>query len=309
MNSVLTSNSYIVPILSSANLNHPHGCSGDSYSGISDAGTTSMTMATLPPELTDRIIDFLHFDYEALKACSLVCKNWIPSSRYNLFGNLDLTSSIDQHSLIRLLKNSPASTIPNHVHTFSIYIPDPRHDLFPFFDRIAPYLDRFPVRSLTLTGHQWKPISKEHEGYVSKWFSGIRELHVHLNFSSPEDFCTLITCFCSLETLRIRLERLRFGVDDLQPKIHSFAFPPHLRTLKIRLDHARPLLSWLVSVTQFPPINILELSTITDKELPAVRALLQTLGPSIHSLMLQFACSIRAFIQLLISESMFKIDM
>ncbi|KAK0436766.1 hypothetical protein EV421DRAFT_1830825 [Armillaria borealis] len=38
-----------------------------------------------PPELFDRFIDFLHHDNEALKACSLVCRAWIPASRFHLF--------------------------------------------------------------------------------------------------------------------------------------------------------------------------------------------------------------------------------
>lgn len=33
----------------------------------------------------DRFIDFLHHDSEALKACSLVCRAWIPASRFHLF--------------------------------------------------------------------------------------------------------------------------------------------------------------------------------------------------------------------------------
>ncbi|OCH87681.1 hypothetical protein OBBRIDRAFT_735766, partial [Obba rivulosa] len=42
-------------------------------------------IANLPPELTDRIIDFLHDDTEALKSCSTVCHFWTPSTRYHLF--------------------------------------------------------------------------------------------------------------------------------------------------------------------------------------------------------------------------------
>jgi len=259
-----------------------------------------MSMATLPPELTDHIIDFLHDDRKTLLSCSLVSKIWLPSSRYHLFGSLDIYSKERQDSLIRLLKNSPASTIPNHVHTFSI-VTDQRSDIPNSFDTIAPYLDRLPVRSLTLKGHQWRPINKEHEKDVLKWFSGIRELETRLGFSCSEHFFRLISSFCSLEKLRMHIKGLRFRFDDLQP-IRSFAFPPHLHTLVIGLDSERPLaLSWLVSVTQFPPINTLDLYTITDvdEELPGVQALLQTLGPSIHSLVLWFECSIRTFIQLL----------
>ncbi|PBK79477.1 hypothetical protein ARMGADRAFT_884869, partial [Armillaria gallica] len=39
-----------------------------------------------PPELFDRFIDFLHHDKQALKVCSLVCRTWIPASRFHLLG-------------------------------------------------------------------------------------------------------------------------------------------------------------------------------------------------------------------------------
>ncbi|KAK0432409.1 uncharacterized protein EV420DRAFT_688299 [Desarmillaria tabescens] len=38
-----------------------------------------------PSELCDRIIDFLHHDHKALKSCSLVCRAWIPATRFHLF--------------------------------------------------------------------------------------------------------------------------------------------------------------------------------------------------------------------------------
>ncbi|KAK0475045.1 hypothetical protein EDD18DRAFT_1218866 [Armillaria luteobubalina] len=41
-----------------------------------------------PAELFDRFIDFLHHDKKALKACGLVCRAWIPASRFNLFKRL-----------------------------------------------------------------------------------------------------------------------------------------------------------------------------------------------------------------------------
>ncbi|EJF64777.1 hypothetical protein DICSQDRAFT_52376, partial [Dichomitus squalens LYAD-421 SS1] len=39
----------------------------------------------LPGELVDRIIDHLYNDASSLKATSLVCKTWLPRSRFHLF--------------------------------------------------------------------------------------------------------------------------------------------------------------------------------------------------------------------------------
>ncbi|OCH87435.1 hypothetical protein OBBRIDRAFT_736158, partial [Obba rivulosa] len=42
----------------------------------------------LPPELTDRVIDFLHDDLNALRSCALVCHAWLSASRYHVFRSL-----------------------------------------------------------------------------------------------------------------------------------------------------------------------------------------------------------------------------
>ncbi|KAE9397746.1 hypothetical protein BT96DRAFT_822927, partial [Gymnopus androsaceus JB14] len=43
------------------------------------------------PELFDAIIDFLHNDTEALFRCSLVCRSWVPTTRYHLFRCIHIT--------------------------------------------------------------------------------------------------------------------------------------------------------------------------------------------------------------------------
>lgn len=40
----------------------------------------------VPQELYERIIDHLYEDIPALLACCLVCRAWVPASRYHLFG-------------------------------------------------------------------------------------------------------------------------------------------------------------------------------------------------------------------------------
>ncbi|KAJ7115411.1 hypothetical protein C8R44DRAFT_709797, partial [Mycena epipterygia] len=42
----------------------------------------------LPPELTDYIIDFLWESQPDLRACCLVCREWLPSSRRHLFASI-----------------------------------------------------------------------------------------------------------------------------------------------------------------------------------------------------------------------------
>jgi hypothetical protein len=68
--------------------------------------TVFASMALLPPEITDRIIDFLHDDRKALYACSLVCREWVPSSHTHLFWTINLSRNC-QTALLRLLEFTP----------------------------------------------------------------------------------------------------------------------------------------------------------------------------------------------------------
>ncbi|EJD36718.1 hypothetical protein AURDEDRAFT_174238 [Auricularia subglabra TFB-10046 SS5] len=62
----------------------------------------------LPPELTDRIIDFLWNDRTALRTCSLVCTAWRSASQYHLFSLLAFDSAPqDVERRLRGLRDSP----------------------------------------------------------------------------------------------------------------------------------------------------------------------------------------------------------
>lgn len=47
-------------------------------------------MYLIPAEIADQIIDYLYNDSITLKQCSLVCKGWIPSTRFHLFSSISI---------------------------------------------------------------------------------------------------------------------------------------------------------------------------------------------------------------------------
>jgi len=47
----------------------------------------------IPPEIVDRIIDYVHDDVKTLTACSLIARDWVPSTRLHLFTRLSLLSA------------------------------------------------------------------------------------------------------------------------------------------------------------------------------------------------------------------------
>jgi hypothetical protein len=99
-------------------------------------------MRQFPTELIDYTLDFLHSDKKTLRDCSLVCRNWLPVTRFHLFGTLYIDSS-SVYSFIELLLPSPLPTIASHVHMLHILFLDD-----PVFDIIAPYLEDFVCSQL-----------------------------------------------------------------------------------------------------------------------------------------------------------------
>ncbi|CAK5277843.1 unnamed protein product [Mycena citricolor] len=78
-------------------------------------------MLSLPPELFEHAIDFLHSDRPDLGNCALVCRAWLPRSRFHLFSSVcfDTDDGFRAAHLNHLL-SSPRSTIPLHVQTLEL---------------------------------------------------------------------------------------------------------------------------------------------------------------------------------------------
>ena len=68
-------------------------------------------------ELYDYIIDFLHDDHSALRACSLVCQSWLPASRSHLFYHLALDYG-DPRRIFTAICSSPH--IASYVNILSV---------------------------------------------------------------------------------------------------------------------------------------------------------------------------------------------
>ncbi|TBU45678.1 hypothetical protein BD309DRAFT_823093, partial [Dichomitus squalens] len=49
--------------------------------------------SVLPPEITDKVIDYLHDQPRALSSCSLVCSDWLPRSRLHRFRDARFTDT------------------------------------------------------------------------------------------------------------------------------------------------------------------------------------------------------------------------
>ncbi|KAJ3520615.1 hypothetical protein NM688_g9137 [Phlebia brevispora] len=72
----------------------------------STASLNEQRRMKLPQELSDMIVDFLHDDRDTLKACSLVCRAWVPSSHLHLFYAITVHAAAFSDALLQLLRSS-----------------------------------------------------------------------------------------------------------------------------------------------------------------------------------------------------------
>jgi hypothetical protein len=232
-------------------------------------------MTKVPPELTDRIIDFLHSDRKALKTCALVCKSWIPSSRLHLFETLYLTTSNKILELTNLLGSNDSTTIERHVRTLKI------NDWVPFV-RLAQYLSRFPaLESLILIG-----VQDDIHGLddLHLWFNGITNLDVmSFQFINPKCFSRFLDAFPLLESLRINLRGLSRDDDAQSPTI---SLPLRIRILHIILSSS--MLPFLLSI-RFPPLAELSLYEATTSDLVGLYFWFRSLPSTLRALNIRFS--------------------
>jgi hypothetical protein len=155
-------------------------------------------MARLPPELTDIIIGLLSDDEAALRACSLVRKDWVPPSRCRLFSAITLKGSPQLTNALVELLTSPSSTIARYVHTVEL---QSFGDTLEPLSTIARTLEKLVgVETLILVGW-WSSAQMCEIECLSMWFAKITTLALDLWIFNSFTFLCL---FRSLRVLRLR---------------------------------------------------------------------------------------------------------
>ncbi|KAL7281203.1 hypothetical protein ACG7TL_004511 [Trametes sanguinea] len=64
-------------------------------------------MSELPPEIIDRILDYLHDDHRTLGSCALAARIMVPAARFHRFDSLDLSKRSRIPTLVPLLDAAP----------------------------------------------------------------------------------------------------------------------------------------------------------------------------------------------------------
>ena len=162
-----TQGSYDVGLLNTV----PHTCTVQQDALLA---TTKTQRHALPTEVWERVIDLCrthyHLDgtrnmhlevrlrtdgtYETWRMCSLVCKSWLPRSRYNLLAEICISRPEQIDKLLRTLENHPA--LAEHVVKLTVSLPPDATTAYIPFNRkpLSRVLSKCQV--LDLRGVDWR---------------------------------------------------------------------------------------------------------------------------------------------------------
>ncbi|KAF7293915.1 Serine/threonine-protein phosphatase [Mycena chlorophos] len=216
----------------------------------------SMALAKLPIELAEYLIDVLGADSDAhtaipaLAACSLVCRRWLPRTRYHLFRTLDLAADWTPEAnrvtdLLVLLRNTP----PGHI-TFASSVSTIRLRKRTWgmtsVDTVLSVLAEAGIAPsrLDIDCPAYEP--------RNPWLTfgnSIRDISLTLHLDMPfGSLLAYLGTFPHLETLNLGgSARFTWTGDEVE-----FKPPANLQTLSVcGSNMATPLLDWLASAAEF----------------------------------------------------------
>ncbi|KAJ7244407.1 hypothetical protein B0H12DRAFT_808407 [Mycena haematopus] len=238
-------------------------------------------MKRFPSELEDAVIDFCHKDRATLAACGLVCRGWLPTSRYHLFSSISLTAE-NVPGFLDILSLSP--TLSSLVQDVEL-----RFSGISLLDlEVVPILVLLTrAACLTLRPAHDELTFAVCTSSLSRALPALHLVHLKFDFNSRfESLQQVIACVC----LCPELESLEIGGSWM--KRGDFAAPPqlpqtlHTLILTCDLDY---FLTWFMTLKdRMPVIQHLYLHYIVRREVPTIVRYLQTAAANLKSLGLTF---------------------
>lgn len=191
----------------------------------------------LPQELTDMAIDFLHDDPKSLRACSLVCRDWVSPSHFHLFHKVHVRTKPFISTFPELLRRSP--TVAQSIRVLELEA-EPIHDTVSQQNALV-VLNLLPSLNTLILGAAFT-----HSGSVQLYWEhpSLAVLEIHDLFCSPSEHAETARFFShiAVESLIIRRPRLldpKHDPEDPSPLSFARAFenwPVKSLTLEIATD-------------------------------------------------------------------------
>ena len=232
----------------------------------------------LPPELIDRVIDFLHNDPKTLVACSLVASSWTATSRYHRFSRVKLICPNDWTKLDRLVELSP--TVVHYVRAVAMDLTNSA----PPAKWTAAFTSFTSLEHLALSGAIIPPWESE-AAAISSVVHKITTLDINVAFASGNDFWPIVRMFPNLVSLRSTGTRYVTMLSLLLSSLPRYS--PPISSVSIMTAGQEHVLEHLCN----PPYPLTSLSTLeicdTDPEQgPGLEALAEAHAGQISRLRL-----------------------
>lgn len=230
-----------------------------------------MNSYSLPQELIDRILDFLHSDRKSLSQCRAVCKCWLPCASHHLFHRLTIVSSLD---LSR-------STVVPYVRSLCIKDTVRVHDLrLPGLSRLIG------LRELLLEHFMWNHLSNDAQCDLSELLPRLVALELRKGvFPTLEVMRNFILAAKSLQRLCIDSGVwINYPIPPTSPSsCDFFAQLQHLSLPADMYSGTALIASAQKYIAQYIPATL----TLLETKLNQVAVeLLRRIGPSLQHLKL-----------------------
>ncbi|RDB29950.1 hypothetical protein Hypma_013913 [Hypsizygus marmoreus] len=254
---------------------------------------------TIPPENIDVIIDHLHADPATLRACSLVSRGWVSSSRYHLFSSVTL-DNWNGPSFLALLQSPSGPDIGALVQHLSLHT----EKALDWFIKSIPVLSShlqptaltFDISNYTdpddfEDDDEYEYGYRENRRRVRKdasvflnCFPTVTTLHLSIYCDTFLEAAELISSFRSLKKLSLGLLWTQESDTAISPR--HLVLPGSIEALSIPSDGESHFIRWLLCHTNPPHPSKLTLDFHVAQAEP-VAACLRELGGSLETLSLK----------------------
>ncbi|KAI1798395.1 hypothetical protein LXA43DRAFT_27924 [Ganoderma leucocontextum] len=218
----------------------------------------------LPIELFELAIDCID-DEKTLRSTSVVCKAWLPRSRFNLFHTIELNLPRHLDSLLDLLASTP--DIVPIIKDLSIS----ENSIFALFSPAMSIAARFPLslssyplvqlRRLTMHHQLWLPTRYSPDYLLAlSQFTSITFLDLFdVSFTTVADFSIVLRALAHLESIHAAHLDCQRQLDPETSAAIGYELP-FLRTLKIVADYPTSPIDWLLAYNKFPSLRDVDIS-------------------------------------------------
>ncbi|KAG7087671.1 hypothetical protein E1B28_013619 [Marasmius oreades] len=244
----------------------------------------------IPIELIHLVIRFLDDSKSTLASCALVCRSWVPISRFIFFRHIDLSTTVEP--FLKLLE-SPYQTVSTArveslTVTHSRYAPALFNRLLTWrsSDNHRTLSTALPsLKRLTLNKVGWWTLSGEAKDQLLNEFLTITHLKLTMTaFDTYDDFLPLINSFPSLEQLDLDTVRPALHWEPTVP-LDSVELPRNLHRISLRQIDDCQIIAFLAPCPNLETLHcrFIDFDAVSPECTSAICKLLRSSGESLLS--------------------------